>query len=76
MDVHSVKDWSKGLQCNGTYYEGWVDNLDDLLSSHARATVTCYGTRRSSKTSGNAVPADKENISTDQQNTVKIEPII
>ena len=24
-------DWSKGLQSNGTYYEGWVNNLDKLL---------------------------------------------
>ena len=62
-------DWSKGLQSNGTYYEGWVSNLDELLSSHARATVTCYGTRRSSKSSGNTVSVD-ENISTDTQNKV------
>ena len=64
-------DWSKGLQSNGTYYEGWVDNLDELLSSHAKATVTCYGTRRSSKPSGIAVSVDnKENITTDTQNKV------
>ena len=63
-------DWSKGLQSNGTYYEGWVDNLDELLSSHAKATVTCYGTRRSSKSSGNTVSIGKENISTDTQNKV------
>ena len=54
-----------------TIYEGWVDNLDELLSSHAKATVTCYGTRRSSKSSGIAVSVDnKENITTDTQNKV------
>ena len=64
-------DWSKGLQSNGTYYEGWVDNLDELLSSHAKATVTCYGTRRSSKSSGIAVSVDnKENITTGTPNKV------
>ena len=65
-------DWSKGLQRSGTYYEGWVDDLDELLSSHARATVTSYGTRRSSKSrSGNTLLVNKENISTDTQNKVK-----
>ena len=65
-------DWSTGLQSNGTYYEGWVDNLDEVLSSHAKATVTCYGTRRSSKSRfGNTSPIDKENISTDIQQKVK-----
>ena len=65
-------DWSTGLQSNGTYYEGWVDNLDEVLSSHAKATMTCYGTRRSSKSRfGNTSPIDKENISTDIQQKVK-----
>ena len=74
MPRHSIMDWSKGLQSNGTYYEGWVDNLDELLSSHAKATVTCYGTRRSSKSSGNTASVDKENISTDNiQNKVTVQ---
>ena len=65
-------DWSKGLQSNGTYYEGWVSDVDELLSSHAKATVTCYGTRRSSKSkSGNTPSVDKENTSVDIQNKVK-----
>ena len=51
------------------YYEGWVDDLDELLSSHARATVTSYGIRRSQ--SGNTLLVNKENISTDTQNKVK-----
>ena len=65
-------EWSNELQANGTYYEGWVDDLDDWLSSHAKATVTCYGTCRSSKASGNVV-SDKENNITDQQRKVYTE---
>ena len=64
-------DWGKGLQWSGTYYEGWVDDLDKLLSSHAKATVTSYGTRRSSiSRSGNTLLVNKENISTGTQNNV------
>ena len=52
-----------------------VDDLDELLSSHAKATVTSYGTRRSSKSqrSGNTLLVNKENniISTGTQNKVK-----
>ena len=67
-------DWSKGLQSSGTYYEGWVDDLDELLSSHAKATVTRYGTRRLSKSqSGNTLLVNKENISADTQTKIKIQ---
>ena len=61
-------EWTKGLQLNGTYYEGWVEDIDDRLSSHAKATVTCYGTRRSKKTSSNTAltASDKENMNTQQ----------
>ena len=51
------------------------DDLDELLSSHAKATVTSYGmygTRRLSKSrSGNTVLVNKENLSTGTQNKVK-----
>jgi len=40
-------EWDRGLNKCGNYCEGWVSDIDDRLSSHARATVTCYGTRRS-----------------------------
>ncbi len=55
--------WTAGLKCRGLYYEGWVGSLDECLSRHAKATVTCYGTRRSNKTSGSAIEMinDKEN---------------
>ncbi len=59
-------DWTEGLQHKGNYYEGWVEDIDGLLSSHAKATVTGYGTRRSSKASGNVATTDKENVSIQQ----------
>ena len=45
-----MDEWTKGLHRRGEYYEGWVENVDELLSAHSAATVTCYGTRRSSGT--------------------------
>ena len=42
--------WSKSFQKRGTYYEGYVDDLESLLEAHRRDTVTSWGTRRSSKT--------------------------
>ena len=53
-----MEDWSKGLQQRGVFFEGWVENLDQVLESHRKATVTSYGTHRSSKTSA---CNDKEN---------------
>ena len=40
--------WTNGLKQKGLYYEGIVVDLDSLLESHKRATVTTWGTRRSS----------------------------
>ena len=31
----------------GLYYEGFVDNLEDMLEGHRRCTMTSYGTRSS-----------------------------
>ena len=36
-----------GLKQKGLYYEGIVVDLDSLLESHKRATVTMWGTRMS-----------------------------
>ena len=44
-----MEDWSKGLQHRGVFFEGWVEDLDQVLESHRKATVTSYGTHRSSK---------------------------
>ncbi len=40
------------------YYEGWVSDIDKVLQIHSQETLTCYGTRRSCKTS---VCENKEN---------------
>ncbi len=55
-------DWTESLTQYGNYYEGWVDDLDNCLASHAKATVTCYGTRRSNKTSSSTIKPGSENI--------------
>ena len=59
-----MAEWTKGLKRQGMYYEGWVTCADSVLALHIRETVTCYGTRRSSKIIGStATVEDKENTS-------------
>ena len=53
-----MAEWNHELQQRGVYWEGWVEDIDRVLSDHGRATVTTFGTRRSKKLSGSA---DKEN---------------
>ena len=36
-----------GLHSCGDYYEGFVDDLEAVLSQHRMETVTSYGVRRS-----------------------------
>ena len=40
--------WMNDLKQKGLYYEGIVADSDSLLENHNRATVTTWGTRRSS----------------------------
>ena len=65
-----MDDWRKNLKQNGVYYEGWVDDAEQVLSIHKKATVTSYGTRRSSTTqvsSSTAAPdKDTENCHPDE----------
>ena len=35
-----MDDWRKKLKQNGVYYEGWVDDAEQVLSIHKQATVT------------------------------------
>ena len=44
--------WAVGLCRSGTYYEGWVGDIDEVLQLHSQETVTCYGTWKSAKASG------------------------
>ena len=51
----------------GLYYEGFVDNLEEVLEGHRRCTMTSYGTRNSKKSNelqieGNNKENDKDCI--------------
>ena len=54
------ESWMNGLEKKGLYYEGVVADLDDLLENYKRATVTTWGTRRSS-TNTNGDLSDRVN---------------
>ncbi len=40
-------EWAEELHGVGTYYEGFVDNLDGVLEKHNILTLTSYGTQTS-----------------------------
>ena len=42
------------LKLRGTYYEGFVEDLDSLLTKFKAETVTTFGIRRSRYTDGNS----------------------
>ena len=56
--------WFKGLMKVELYYEGFVDNLEEVLEGHKRCTMTSYGTRNSKKSNklGNNKENDKDCI--------------
>ena len=64
-----MEDWSKGLQRRGVFFEGWVEDLDQVLESYRKATVTSYGTRRSSKA---AACSNKENDESQNDSKMKV----
>ena len=45
-----MDNWKAGLVQSGTYYEGYVEDVEQVVKAHQQDTVTCYGTRRSRKT--------------------------
>ena len=45
-----MDNWKTGLVQRGTYYEGYVEDVEQVLQAHQQDTVTCYGTRRSRTT--------------------------
>ena len=60
-----MEERSKGCnteQC-ALYYERWVTDADSVLMLHSGATITCYGTHRSSKTTGSTAAAKNKNTS-------------
>lgn len=50
--------WATGLELNGVYYEGLVEDLEGVLDKFRVATVTTYGTRRQKSATSHP---DKEN---------------
>ena len=42
-----MDNWKAGLVQSGTYYEGFVEDVEQVLQGHQQETVTCYGTRHS-----------------------------
>ena len=52
MNKDCCDSWMNGLKQAGLYYEGVVADLESLLESHKRETVTTWGTRRSSTNEG------------------------
>lgn len=55
MTAESLPRWAKGLKRNGTYFEGYVGDIEELLEDHKRDTITTWGIRRSNQ------GIDKEN---------------
>ena len=41
----SFPSWAEGLTKKGTYYEGFVDEIETLLENYKRDTVTTWGVR-------------------------------
>ena len=47
--MSSLPVWAEGLKKVGTYYEGYVEDLEGTLELHRRDTVTTWGIRRSQR---------------------------
>ena len=42
LDMES-QQWTDGLNPCGLYYEGYTDDLQQMLTKHSSATVSTYG---------------------------------
>ena len=47
--MSSLPVWAEGLKKVGTYYEGYVEDLERTLELHRRDTVTTWGIQRSQR---------------------------
>ena len=52
---NSQPSWSKGLKHSGLYYEGIVDDCDQVLELHRRSTMSTFGTRTSYRAQSKSV---------------------
>lgn len=65
------QQWTDGLNLCGLYYEGYTDDLQQMLTKHSSATVSTYGVRRSH--TNHAVKSnDKENLDTNTAQNSKV----
>ena len=71
MSESRAHNWKSGLQRVGTYYEGYIDNLEPVLENYRRDTVTSWGTRRSSSAIKTATLEEKENTPPSTKGKVK-----
>ena len=56
-----TRKWATGLELRGLYYEGYTDNLQELLCKHSSATITTYGVRKSHSSKGALVECCVDN---------------
>ena len=63
---------ASGLKRVGVYYEGVVENAEEVLEKHNRLTITTYGTRTSTKSASvkREREGNKENEVSDQEKTM------
>ena len=61
--MSSLPVWAEGLKKVGTYYEGYVEDLEGTLELHRRDTVTTWGIRRSQQRKQPAPGTDEKNES-------------
>ena len=46
-ELQQISQWMEGLTHCGLYYEGYTDDVQQMLTMHSTTTVTTYGVRRS-----------------------------
>ena len=65
------QQWTDGLNPSGLYYEGYMDDLQQMLTKHSSATVSTYGVRQS-HTNHAVKSIDKENLDTSTSQNSKV----
>ena len=73
VDMES-KQWTEGLNPCGLYYEGYTNDLQQMLTRHSSATVSTYGVRRShtNHAAKSSLVINKENLDTTASQNSKV----
>ena len=69
---NSQPSWSKGLKRSGLYYEGIVDDCDQVLELHRRSTMSIFGTRTSYRAQSKSVSEEDTQDKEDKENKDKV----